>query len=292
MNPIRLSTGTHENFRTVTVVEALRLLAPTEHGLVPTRRMTATKLPLGVSPVLAAVAIGASDVSWERNRLDPDELLRVLPSLHGTSLDLDGERKRLDHVADDFLEHGLPELLRAATNPAAGRPGEVHAQAMVRLAELLPLGRPDITGHENDAVLLGAKLALIRLYQDQDAANRKAGISNGSAPSPAWRCLGALEAFENGVRGLRDVEGAYAQTGLRDGDDPENPWVRSRVPGYATADDTARLADVARAAESFARARTLATLALRLVGEAPPFSAPGLIERLAAAHEPSGPAPR
>lgn len=265
---IRLTTNTHENFRTVTITEALRLLAP--EGVVVPRASATTRAPLpeGVSPVLAAIASGASDVAWERHVLDPDELLGTLPALYGTASDLAGEIERLEAAADHFLSEDLPHLLRVARSLGGGSPIEA-------LEALLPLTREDLLGKANDGTMLGAKHNLVRLYQLTCSGN-------GMAPNPAWRCLSAMEAFEHGVRHLRDIHGPVWRGEPRPGEDPNDPWVARRLHDYREDGDRVRMRDVATTASSFAQATTLVTLARRLQGEQAVFAAPALLERLAA----------
>ena len=275
--PIRLSTGTHENFRTLTVVEALRALVPEGVVLAPVPRHAKAALPEGVSPVLAAVAAGSSQVAWDRSVLDPDEMLDVLPLLHGTAADPDAERARLDALADHFLAEGLPHVLRVARGLGA---------RVAALEALLPLDRERLTGSAYDRPLLDAKHELARIYRD---ASRSKG---GMEPNPEWRCLDALAALEDGVRHLRDIDGPAGRGEPRPGEDPDDPWVSIRMRRYAEQGDRARMRDLEMAAEAFARAATLATLARRLVGEDSGFQAPALLERLAAEAPAPSPGPR
>lgn len=275
----RLSTGTYENFRTVTVTDALRALAPDGVTVPRVGSTHARPLPDGVSPVLAAIAEGSCDVAWERHVLDPDELLGSLPSLFGTACDLDGEVARLEAVADHFLCDSLPHLLRVASMIGAGT-------GVVALAEILPLGREDLVGTAHDLAFTRARNAIVPVYASTPS-------DNGKNPNPAWRCLGAMEALENGTRHLRDMHGPVWRGEPRPGEDPRDPWVERRLREYREDGDRVRLRDVTQAARSFARGVTLVTVARRLVGEDAAFEAPALLERLASpATAPAGPGPR
>lgn len=274
---IRLSTGTYENFRTQTVTEALRAMAPETVVVPKVSRLQSPVLPEGVSPVLAAYADGASTVAWERGTLDPDELLCALPSLFGSAADLETERARLFDMADLFLADDLPHLLRIASDLGAG-------SAVGEMAARLPLDRSAVVGHAHDWAFTAARNAIIPIYGAACAA------VGGRAPNPAWRLLGGLDGLEHGIRHLRDVEGPFWEGKARPSDDLDDPWVARRLLEFDQDAEGVRLKVLIQAARAFGQASTMVALARRLAGEDAPFRAKEVLEHLARDQTPAAPA--
>lgn len=291
MTVLHLSTGIYESIPSVCVAEALHRLAPAGHPLPRKIGGEMWRLPEDVSPVLAAFAEGSARVGDARRLLDPDALLGALPALFGSRGDADAERERAEAVADDYLADGLPGLLRAmrgalAAFPDGGAVGghfadrDAVAACLDRLERRLPLERADLVAEADDRLMLDLKKASHDLYR-ADPFGRVTG-------SLAFRCQAAVELLEDAVRALRAAENPEGYAALWPGEDPHDGWADRRRADIADLDGW-RTARLARAASSLGAARALATVALRQLGEDAEFTAPALLERLAAPGR--GPAP-